>query len=194
MDIKELCKQLGVEYVEGMTQEDVIKAVNAKRDADQKALKDKDDEIAKQKTLISTRNSEIADLKKKEQEKLSDEEKRQLEHDNLVKELEDLKAKDAVNQKVEAYMAIGYPKDLARKVAEAEVKGEDTTELHKQFITAHDEEVKKQAMAGNPAPKGTQLDPKKYTKEAFKKGEISYEELVELEAKHPDVYKEITSD
>lgn len=191
---KEQIEKLGITYVEGMTDEDVIAKINEKT----KEADDKFAEMEKKansfKANFDKVSTEVATLKKEKQAQLSEDEKAKLHNQELEDEIKALKQENAKNAKINAYKDIGYSAELASKIAEAELKGEDTTALHKEFLTAHDEEVKKEVMKQNPNPKGLKGAPKNYTKEMFKNNEIPYEELVRLQEEQPEVYKEITAE
>ena len=192
---KEQIEELGITYVEGMTDEMVIEKITAKRKADEARITELDGKVKSHKATIDKYSSEIADYKKKEADKLTDEEKAQAH----LKELEDKLAKAersiAESKKVNAYVAMGYSKELAEKVASAELDGKDTAEYHKEFIKAHDEALKAEIMKNNPNLQGGggSGGNEKFTKENFKAGKLKMEELNELKATNPELYKEVIS-
>lgn len=147
-------------------------------------------ELKKHKDLLSTRNSEIAEFKRKEQEKLSDEEKTKLHYEEMEKEIASLKRKDALNTKINDLMSLGYDKELAKKYAEAELDGKSTIEFQKQFMEAKLEAQKQELLKGTPNP--TQNDPNSSvkTKEDFDK--LGYEGQLKLYNEHPEIYKQFT--
>lgn len=182
---KEQIEKLGITFTEGMTDDDVIKALS-KQKADYEAEK------AKQKGIIDKYSSEIADFKKKEADRMTDEEKRAVELQALNDEIATLKKEKSIGAKKAQYLKMGYSEELADKVALGEMEGQDVSGFHAEFLKAHDEALKAELMKKNPTPNGGGEPNKKYTKEGFRKGEYSYEDLCELEAKNPALYKEIT--
>ena len=143
-------------------------------------------ENSKLKNTISKVNSENADYKRKAQEKLSEEEKTNL----RIKELEESNAKwekqFAKSNKVADYVSIGYSKELAEKIADAELEGKPTASFHQEFIKAKEESIRKEIMAGNPQPKVNDPKAKTLTEEDYKK--LSYSQKLELKEKNPDLF------
>lgn len=159
-----------------------------------KKLAEKDGEIKNQKDMISKRNSEINALKDKEKERMTDEEKKAQAQQELEKELASLRRENALNKKVSEYLEIGYDKELATKVANAELDGKSTAQFHKQFIETQRESLKAELLAKTPTPSGNNdNNPTQFTKENFKKGLISMEDMNKLQAENPTLYKEIIS-
>lgn len=144
-------------------------------------------EVKKHKDLLSTRNSEIAEYKRKEQEKLSEEEKTKLHYQELEQENANLKRDSALSKKVKDYIALGYSEELATKVANAELDGKSTTEYHKQFIQARDESIKAELLKQGSKP-STNGDPKPATIEDMKK--MTYTELLNVKETNPELYAE----
>lgn len=146
-----------------------------------------DAELKKHKDLLTARNSEIAEFKRKEQEKLSEEEKTKLHYADLEKTNKDLARKLALNDKTTEYISLGYDPELAKKVAEAELDGKSTVEFRKQFITAREEKLKAELMKQTNPPK-TKTDPATLTKADLDK--MGYEQLLEVQEKNPTLYNE----
>lgn len=141
---------------------------------------------------ISKTNSEIAEYKRKAQEKLTDDEKVA----NKIKELEEKNAeyekRFARSNKVNDYLSIGYDKDLAEKIADAELEGKPTAELHKKHLLAREEALKKEFMEKNPkAKQGDPDDFKDVTPEKYKK--MTYTEKIALKEKNPTLYEQLHS-
>lgn len=189
---KEQIEKLGITYTEGMTDEQVFDALT-KKQGELTAEKSKFENEAKHnKSLMDKYASEVADLKKKEQDRMTDEEKKAQEHKQLLDEIASLKKDKSVSEKTAKYLKLGYSEEVAKQVAEGEIEGKDVSDLHAQFLKAHDEALKKELMKHNPAPTGGGDPNKTFTKEGFKKGEYSYEQLCELQAKNPQLYEQIT--
>lgn len=96
-------------------------------------------EMAKQKRAIDKLTKENGELTKKYRATLSEQEKASIEKAEAEAErnaeFESLKRKVKVNELTETLMDAGYPKDLAKKAADAQVDGDTETflEVQKQF-------------------------------------------------------------
>ena len=145
------------------------------------------DEIKKNKNLISERNTEIKSLKDKEKEKLTEDEKTKLFYQELEETNKSLQREINLSKKVAGYVEIGYSKDLATKVAQAELDGKPTTEFHKQFIEATRQSIKAELLKQSPNP-DTNDNTKSITKEEVIKG--GYEAMNKLKAENPEKYQE----
>ena len=180
---KEQALELGVSFEsESPTQEEIDTAV-LKRVGELTA------ENSKQKDLISRRNGEIAEYKRKEQDKMSEDEKMKLHYEELEKENASYKRSIAKTNKVNEYLGIGYPKELAEKIAENELDGKSTASYHAQFTKMREETIKAELMKGNPAPR--QADPSAtLTQEGFKK--MSYAQKLELKNTNPEAYAQLS--
>ena len=180
---KEQLAKLGITVEEGkdLTEDEIFDLIS-KSQNDLKADRDNN------KKLLSQRNSEIAEYKKKEQDRLSEDEKRELHY----KELEEANAKYqrtiSRSQKVTEYMDLGYPRDLAEKVADAELDGKSTVELRKQFIASKEESIRAELLKQNPNPSTKGGNPAPLTKDDVLKG--GYPAMMKLKAENPDKYKE----
>ena len=158
-----------------------------------KKMAEKEAEINKQKELITKRNGEIAELKRESADRLSEDEKKALAQQELEKELNELRRENALNKRIAEYVEIGYDKELATKIANAELDGKSTAQYHKQFVESQREKIKAELLADTPNPKQTNpSDPNsKFTKENFQKGLISMSEMNELKESNPTLYQEI---
>lgn len=145
-------------------------------------------DVKKHKDLLSARNSEIAEYKRKEQEKLTEEEKTKLHYEEMEKEIASLKRKDSLNSKINDLMSLGYDKELATKFANAELDGKSTIEYQKQFMEAKLEAQKKELLTSTPNPKMNNPDGSIKTKEDFDK--LGYEGQLKLFTEHPEIYKQ----
>ena len=152
-------------------------------------FKSVNDEHTKTKNLLSSRNSEIAELKRKDQEKLSEEEKTKLHYEELEKENANYKREIAKNKKVNDYMGIGYPKELAEQIADAELEGKPTVELHKKFITSREESLRKEILENNGNDVHTGDKTKPITLEEFNK--MGLADLTKLHEENPTLYAQL---
>lgn len=186
---KEMLAKLGIVIeTDEIGDEEAQKLIEAKitsLNGDNKKLKD----------TLSSRNSEIAEYKRKDQEKMTEEEKVKAHYEELEKENASLKRKDSLNSKINDLMSIGYDKELATKYAEAELDGKSTIAFQKQFMEAKLETQKqellkhsKQPDLGDPDGANT-----KFTKENFKKNNISMEEMNKLKEDNPSLYNELVN-
>lgn len=179
---KELLAKLGITY-EGdeINEDEVNKLIEAK-------FNSLNGEVKKHKDLLSTRNSEIAEYKRKEQEKLSDEEKQKLHYADMEKEIASLKRKDSLNTKINDLMSIGYDKELATKYATAELDGKSTIEFQKAFMEAELEKQKQELLKNGKVPQQNNPDDKAKTKEDIVKG--GYEAMIKLQKENPALYEQ----
>ncbi|MBO4541653.1 MAG: hypothetical protein J5725_00575 [Bacteroidales bacterium] len=182
---KEKAVELGITFdTETPTQEEIDEKV-ARR------LTELTGENSKNKDIISKRNSEIAEYKRKEQEKLTADEKRALHEKELEEKLAGYEKQFAKTSKVNDYLSVGYDKELAEEIAEAELSGKSTAELHKKHILAREEAIRKELMEKNPKPK--QNDPnlkKDLTTDDFKK--MGYTEKLKLKEENPALYEQLS--
>ena len=166
MSIDFLKGLLGDSYKEGMTEEEIANALEAKK------VNTEEEHTKHLKGLISKANSEAADWKKKYQGKLDEEEKKALDLDEAQK---------ATEQKGKL-IAMGYTQELASSTATAMVDGDMDTVLKNQSTFV--ESVKQEAIAGKmretPRPGagagGADNSPEDYAKlaqEAQKNGDLS---------------------
>ncbi len=183
---KEQLAKLGITIEEDSIEEakafELIEAKTKELSNDKAKLKKRTDELS----------SEIAERKKADIEKLSEDEKTKLHYEEIEKANKELSRKLARNDKINDLMGIGYDKDLATKYAEAELDGKSTIEFQKQFMEAKLEAQKQELLKNTTDPKiNAQNDKGKFTKENFKKGLISMEEMNTLKQTDPATYNEI---
>lgn len=191
---KEQIEKLGITFVEGMTDDQVFEALS-KKQGELTAEKNKAENEAKtNKGLIDKYSSEIATLKKEKQDKMTDEEKKAQEHQQLLDEIASLKKDKSVSEKVAKYVKLGYDEEVAKKVAEGEIEGIDVSEFHAQFLKSHDEALKKQLMKDNPNPNGAGNSGNTWTKEDFKAGKISMQDMNKLKETDPALYQQLISE
>jgi len=189
---KEQIEKLGLTFTEGMTDDQVFEAFS-KLKGELTAEKSKFESEAKtNKGLVDKYSSEISALKKEKQDRMTDEEKKAQEHQQLLDEIASLKKDKTVSEKVAKYLKLGYSEEVAKKVAEGEIDGVDVSDLHAQFLKEHDEQLKKKLMKENHIPNGGGDPNKSFTKEGFRKGEYTYEQLDKLSRENPALFDEIT--
>lgn len=151
------------------------------------------EDYAKVKGLNDTYSSQIAEMKKKEQANMSEEEKRNVKMAELEQQVKDSQRKLAVQSKKASLVAMGYDEETAEKYANDELDGKDTLQYQKDFMAKRETELRAKILKEGQDPKGNGGDPNnaKFTQENFKKGLISVEELNQLKAKDPVKYREV---
>ena len=178
---KEQLAKLGINFEgETLTDEEAFALIEKHHNelANEKAkLKKRTDELS----------SEIAQRKKEDEAKLSEEEKTRLHYEEMEKEIASLKRKDSLNTKINDLMSIGYDKDLAKKYAEAELDGKSTIEFQKTFMEAKLEAQKQEILKGGNPPKMS--DPNQtQTKEDVIKGGV--EAMNRLAKENPQLFEQ----
>lgn len=149
-------------------------------------------ESATNKGLVDKYSSEIASYKKKEQDRMTDEEKKQAETDALKQQVAEANRKLAVNDRVADLVELGYDKETATKYANDELDGKPTIEYQKQFKVKLEADIRAKVLNEGKTPQPSPADPNtKYTKENFKKGLITMEEMNALKTTNPTLYNEI---
>lgn len=146
---------LGTAYKEGMTEEDISKALEASHNK----------EVAALKVSLSKANSEAAGYKRKLEEakeslksKQTEEEAaaaaRKEEFDRMQEENKQLKRTNAISDWTMKLMTSGYTGDLASKTAEAMVDGDMDTVLSNQaaFLESQKAQIKADLMRGTMRP------------------------------------------
>lgn len=137
--------------------------------------------------------SELAAAKKRERERMSEEEikaaKEAEERAALMARVEELEREKTVNNYMNSYLAMGYDEKLAKSSAEALHKGDMDTVFKNQKTHADTREkaLKTEFLKQTPTP------PAGGTPAAMKKDDFQKMSLVEkakFAAENPDVYKE----
>lgn len=137
-----------------MTAEEKLAALEALDQPENKP----DPEAAKLKTQLSKANTEAAELKRKLQEKMSEDERKAQEAEEasrkMQERLQELERRDMINTYKTAYLSMGYDADLAEKtaIAMADGKMEDVFANQKAFLETHDKAVLAGAVKQTPAP------------------------------------------
>lgn len=180
------------ETIEGyadMTAEQKLAALEA---LDQPEVKP-DPEAAKLKTQLSKANSEAAELKRKLQEKMTEEEKRkeqeEEERKKILEENAALKKDKMVASYKASYLAMGYDEATAEASAKAMADGDMAAVFanQKAFQEAHDKAVLAGAVKTTPTPPAGTPGSATVTAEQFAK--MGYTERAKLRAENPDLYE-----
>jgi hypothetical protein len=144
---------LGDSYKEGMTEEEISVALEAKNTSDAA-------NVTKLKNLLNKANSEAAEYKKQLRDKLTDDQKAEAERkeafDKLVKDNEELKRSIALTTQVSKLVALGYDTKLAEETATAMVDGDMEKVITNQgiFLEAQKKSYEADLMRNTPHPKG----------------------------------------
>lgn len=168
---------LGDAYHEGMTTEEIDAVLD---DAIKGVTASAED---KGKALLSKRNSEIADLKKKLTEKMTDEERRVAEEAAAKKALEDenasLKRQIAKSNHVSSFLSGGYTAEQAEAAAEAVLNGDTAGLMNIQLevMKAQKAAIEASVMKDTPRPEVGAAE-KKYS--SADRAKLSDKEFVAL--------------
>ena len=186
---------LGDAYKEGMTEEEVSKALEAKKVGvvpnDYEKLKS---DYQKSKESISKANSEAAKYKKQYEAYLDEEEKKRLQKEEELKTLQEenekLKKDAAVADYTGRLLAIGFDSELAKNAASAIANG-DTEEFFKSaeaFKDGFEKKIRAEIMRSTPDPVGG-ASKSSMTLDDLRK--MSVEERYQFSTEHPDEYKSL---
>lgn len=186
----QLKQLLGDSFKEDMSAEDIISAIGNSNSA----LEEKhNNEVNKLKGYISRANGEVAEYKRKYQEKLTDDEKKEAEKneafDAMKTELETLKRANAISEQASKLTAMGYTADMANEQATAMVDNDldKVLEIQQAFLTDHDKQVKAKGMADMRRPSSGKSDT--VNEETFSK--MSLDERIALKQKDQELYEEL---
>lgn len=151
-NIKDL---LGEAYVEGMSAEDQIKALESIS-----LPQDRTDEIDRLIKAKDKANSEAAEYKRKLKDHMSEEEKRSAEEAERIQKIEqenaDLKKRIAIADYTSKFLASGLDADTAARSAEAAYTGDIDTVIanYNSRIASVKESVKAELIASTPSMQG----------------------------------------
>lgn len=146
---------LGDSFKEGMTEDEISKAV-------EKAVKAKEKQaeadLTKIKNAFNKASSEVAEYKHKLQEHLSEDEKKKSEQEELLEKLQqenaEFKKQSVIAQHKANFVALGYNEELAEKTATALFEG-DMDSVFENFKTAKadlEKGIRADAMKNTPVP------------------------------------------
>ena len=178
---------------ETMTAEEKVAALEAFEVAN-----DESAEIKKLKDMLSTRNSEVADFKRKWRDTLDEAQKAELErkeaNDKLIEELNTLRTEKKIKEYETSFLGTGYSAELAAASAKAMVEGDTATVFANLAQFVADQKKLMEANALNHQPtltSGSSVTAKDtITKAQF--DSMSYLELVKLKNENPELYAEFS--
>lgn len=188
-------QKIDLSKIEGyaeMSAEDKIKALEA---LELDVPDDMSQEVKKWKDQFDRTSSELAQFKREQRDKLSDEEKAKAELNELIETLkarnDELERESKMSKYVAKYISLGYSEELAKSTAEAYLKGDietvfKNTESHNKALEAR---IKKELLKGTPGPDDKGNPGGAVTKETLSK--MSPKERFEFSKSHPDDYKKI---
>ena len=137
--------------------------------------------------------SELAALKKKAKEQLTEEQRKAVEAaeklTTMEKELADLRKEKTISEYKAKFIAQGYAEDLASATAQAMADGDTTTVFANQqkFLDEYAKKIKADALKGTPKPPAGGGGDGGMTLEKLRK--LSDEEYNKFAVEHPDEYK-----
>jgi DNA repair exonuclease SbcCD ATPase subunit len=172
-----------------MTAEEKLAALEA---LDQPEVKP-DPEASKLKTQLSKANSEAAELKRKLQEKMTEDERKAQEAEEAQKkmqeELESLRKEKTVAGYKASYLAMGYDEALAEDTAKAMADGDMSKVFanQKAYQEARDKAVLAGAVKSTPTPPAGKPAAQAVTAEQFEK--MGYSERAKLRKEQPELYE-----
>lgn len=163
-NIKDL---LGDAYVEGMSAEDIVKALEGVS-----LPQDRTDEIDRLVKAKDKANSEAAEYKRKLKDHMSEEEKRVAEESERIKTIEqenaDLKKRIAIADYTSKFIASGLDAEVAAKSAEAAYTGDIDTVIanYNSKIASVKDSVKAELISATPVMTGgSSVKVKDYTQD-----------------------------
>ena len=159
---------LGSAYKEGMTEEEISKALETANGSNES-------EMIRLKNALNKANSEAADYKKKLRDKQSDEEAakqaKDEEYNKILQENTDLKRSISVSEKKAKLLAMGYDEKLAGETAIAMVDGDMDKVMTNQsiYLEAQKKEIKVDHLKNTPRPNG---------QNGGENGEMNYDKMI----------------
>lgn len=187
---------LGDAFKEGMTEEEISAALEAKQNEEQSKrtaeLSAKDAEIATLKSQMQKANSEAAKFKKELNSYKTDDEKKKEEQETEMSALRDevatLKREKSISELKASYVGMGYAEELALDTATAMVNGDmaKVLENQKTFNSTLENSVKANLSKNIPGPNNGG-DGKTITHEDIRK--MSNKEKLAFYQQNPDAYR-----
>ena len=159
-------------------------------------IKNLQSQLEKSKQAYNTASSDAADWKRKfrdtQDEATRKEADRNEEMENLKRKVAEFEKQTVVATNKAAYIAMGYPEDLASKKAQflADNDIENAMKVERDFIEYHDKAIKSESLRNMTTPASGFASNATITKDQFKN--MSLRERTQLRAEHPDVYEEMT--
>lgn len=152
-------------------------------------------QLEKSKQAYNSASSDAADWKKKyrdtQDEATRKEADRNEEMETLKRKVAEFERQTVVATNKAAYIAMGYPEELATKKAEylADNDVDSAMKVERDFLDYHDKAIKSESLRNMVTPASGFQNDATITKEKFKN--MSLRERTQLRAEHPDVYAEM---
>ena len=159
-------------------------------------IKSLQNQLEQSKKAYNTASSDAADWKRKfrdtQDEATRKEADRNEEMENLKRKVAEFEYQTVVATHKAAYIAMGYPEELAGKKAQylADNDIENAMKVERDFIEYHDKAIKSESLRNMTTPASGFASNATITKEQFSK--MSLRERTQLRAEHPDVYEAMT--
>ena len=189
---------LGESYKEGMSIEDISKALEAKESKKANEIEGYTSEITHLKETLSKKNSEAANLKNSLREKMSESEREAAERAEQLQKLEDqvssLQAEKVRSETKSKFLSAGYAEKDAESAVDAWVKqdiGAFMSALGSHESSFRDS-VKADLVKGTQRPESGNTNTKIMTKSEFYK--LSLTDRVNFAREHPEEYKVINNE
>lgn len=158
-----LMKLLGDAYKEGMTVDEIQKALEGIElpQPNTEELEKANAEIKRYKDALTKSNSENAEYKRKEREKLSEDEKNALANKELIENLQNqiasYKREKDIADLTSRFIGLGFDKENATKVATSYLDG-NADDVFAQFsarLESVTKDAKSTVLGGTPRPQGS---------------------------------------
>ena len=188
---------LGEAYREGMTEEEIAKALEEKgvgKAPEPKPNPGDSAETKRLKELLSKANSEAADYKNQLRSKMSEAEKNAADakeaREKLIQQNQELTKKIAISENSAELLKMGYDGELAVKTAEALYSGDLATVFanQKAFLEKREQDIKAELMRGSPKPPAGTPDGG-MTLEKLRGMKV--EDRYKFSQEHPEEYKQL---
>ena len=152
-------------------------------------------QLEKQKQAFNNASSDAAEWKKKFRDTQDEATRKEAERnetmESLQKQVAEFKRQTSIANQKAAFVAMGYPEELAAKKAGFMVDGdvENAMKVEKEFIELHDKELKSASVRNMTTPASGFQTESTVTRESFKN--MSIRERTKLRDEHPEVYEEM---
>lgn len=156
---------------------------------------DNKSEVERYKNAVTKANGEVAELKRKYNATLDEEQKKALEREEAQKqmmvELETLRKEKQLSDVKARFLGLGYDEDLALDSAHAYLDGDLDRHFanQKKFLEQLGNEIRASHVKSTPKPPAGRGEELKMTKEEFSK--LSLSEKLKFSKEKPEEYKEL---
>lgn len=185
---------LGEAYREGMTEEEISKALESMQLGAKETPSTNDQDVIKLKNAISKANAEASRYKKQLEERMSAEEKEKADQkeawDKLVEDNQAMRKQITITENKAKLLGIGYTAELAQQTAEAMFNNDWETIINNQkiMIENHEKAIRADVLKETPVP------PAGSSSAGISKAQfdaMSTSELMELYQTDPALYEKL---